>query len=76
MDGMESARAGFTQVMDLGMAVMTGGYTVISTGILNLLKFKTTVLAAGFFKSGLKKTASAKHIDTSAVFSIMQDVFR
>jgi hypothetical protein len=62
-----------TEFVDLGMAVVTGGNAVISTGGHNLIVFKQTVLQPLFFIAGLQKTAATaaaiivgavgKHID-------------
>ena len=47
-----------TEIMDLGMAVVTAGDTVISTGGHNLVEFNLTVGAAFVSVAGLQESAT------------------
>ena len=46
------------QFMDLGVAIVAGGNTIIRPGGLNLIVLELSVLQALFFESGLQKTTS------------------
>jgi hypothetical protein len=48
----------FAQFMNLGMAVVAGGYAVGGAGCLNLLVFQTAILQTGLVETGLKKAAA------------------
>jgi hypothetical protein len=48
-----------TELMNLGMAIMTAGNTVIRTGFLDLLVLQPAKFQTLFFHAGLEKTAAA-----------------
>ena len=48
----------FTQIVNLGMAVVTGGYAIVGSGTVNLFVFSESIMSAGFGKSGLKESAA------------------
>lgn len=80
----------FTDVMDLGMTVMTGGDAVIRARGHDLLEFQLAISPSGFGKTGLQKTAAAaaavivgpvgKHVDviffTNDGFDDKPQIFR
>jgi hypothetical protein len=54
-----SASIMLAQFMDLGVAVVTPGNTVVGAGVLDLLVFKPSVFKALFLETGLQEPASA-----------------
>jgi hypothetical protein len=59
MDGLIRSMKMMPDIMDLGMAVMATGNTIVSSGGNNLVKFQFTVGPAFFRISCLKKAAAA-----------------
>ena len=49
----------FFEIMNLGMAVVTGGNTIIGPGLIDLFEFYATVISTGVRKSGLKESTAA-----------------
>jgi hypothetical protein len=56
-DGIIAAEM-LTELMNLGMAIMTAGDTVIRTGILNLFVLELAKFQTLFFHAGLEETAA------------------
>ena len=59
MNGMIITLEMFFQIMNLGMAVVTGCYAVIRAGFHNLLEFQAAILPASIRITGLEKSATA-----------------
>ena len=59
MDGVPFVIVNLTEIMHLGVTVVARGDAVIRLGIQNLLRFKFTVFAPLFGKTGLQKTTPA-----------------
>jgi hypothetical protein len=49
----------FTDIVNLGMAIVARGNAIIRSGLHDLLEFQAAVIAPGFGKPGLQKTAPA-----------------
>ena len=58
MNSMIGSLEMLCKIVDLGMTVMAGGHTIISSRCYNLIKFHFAVLPACFGVSGLQITTA------------------
>ena len=76
MNGMVASFKVFTEIVDLGMAIVTGRNTVIRLGVGDLIEFQFSVLTPGLRISGLEvATPAAAAVVIGSVRVHLDEIF-